>query len=517
MKKIALLLAICFIFTSFALCVSAVEDEDIGIHEGAEYVKGELIVWTTTFFDPAEFEGDGPFDFLGISITRLEVLISAENTGGDVECYFIKLADGIDTIEALEILQENEIVMEVGLNYIAYPDDGDGTVEDEDIGIHEGFKYLKGELTVWTDVIFDADEFKGEGPFDFFGVSIVEIHEVALPDAISGDSLPFAQTYHIELADGVDTIEALEILRENENIKKVRLSYIGPVDYQPEEPDVNKKDELEAIEGVPFVKGTLLVWSTQFFDSAEFKGEGPFDFLGVSIVKFRRIVEEPGELVKCYSIKVADGVDTLEAYKILEENEIVKEVAFDKVIYPVWEQRETRYASPFIGMSKAELAEHDLFVSDEFVLCLNEELDLAEFEDEGPNYLYGVCVEEITRAESENEDSFIYNVKLGEQHMWNCDALTVFECNDNVISVAEKGGHFIGRYGNGDIDQDGDIDASDYILVKRMCLTYDPTLKELGYADVNMDGKVHVDDYVLIKRHCLKTYDLFAVEEPIVD
>ncbi len=408
MKKIALLLMFCLVFTSLALFVSAIEDEDIGIYEGAEYVKGELLVWSTEFFDPAEFEGDGPFDFLGISITYLELLVSSEITGGDVECYYIKIADGIDTLEALEILGENENVSEVSLNYIAYPDD---------------------------------DENK--------------------------------------------------------------------------EPETDK-EELEAFEGRAFLKGELLVWSTEFFDPAEFEGEGPFDFLGISITDLVVLVSPDitGSDVECYYIKIADGVDTLEALEILSENENVTEVSLNHIEYPDIEWVNVYIDdSPFVGMNKVELAEHYLFVSDEFTLCLNEELDLAEFEGEGPNYLYGVCVETISRVESEDEDSFVYNIKLGKQYMWNCDALTVFECNDNVISV-----RYTSDYGNGDIDNDGDIDVSDYILVKRMCLrTYMPTYNELGYADVNMDSKVDVVDYILIKRHCLKTFDLFAVEEEIVD
>jgi len=58
-----------------------------------------------------------------------------------------------------------------------------------------------------------------------------------------------------------------------------------------------------------------------------------------------------------------------------------------------------------------------------------------------------------------------------------------------------------------DIDDDGDIDAADYVLVKRAVLkTYELSEKQKAVADVDKDDDVDATDYVLIKRIVLGTY-----------
>jgi len=59
----------------------------------------------------------------------------------------------------------------------------------------------------------------------------------------------------------------------------------------------------------------------------------------------------------------------------------------------------------------------------------------------------------------------------------------------------------------GDVDIDGDVDAADYVLVKRSVLkTYSLSAGQKMVADVDKDGDVDATDYVLIKRIVLGTY-----------
>jgi len=58
-----------------------------------------------------------------------------------------------------------------------------------------------------------------------------------------------------------------------------------------------------------------------------------------------------------------------------------------------------------------------------------------------------------------------------------------------------------------DIDTDGDVDASDYILIKRAVLnTYKLSEAQAKVADIDKDGDVDATDYVLVKRIVLGTY-----------
>jgi len=59
----------------------------------------------------------------------------------------------------------------------------------------------------------------------------------------------------------------------------------------------------------------------------------------------------------------------------------------------------------------------------------------------------------------------------------------------------------------GDVDDDGDVDAADYVLVKRAVLkTYELSEQQKIIADIDADGDVDATDYVLVKRIVLGTY-----------
>lgn len=61
----------------------------------------------------------------------------------------------------------------------------------------------------------------------------------------------------------------------------------------------------------------------------------------------------------------------------------------------------------------------------------------------------------------------------------------------------------------GDVDRNGQIDAFDYIRVKRSILkSLEFTDDETVISDINDDAVVNQFDYILIKRHVLKTYTI---------
>lgn len=61
----------------------------------------------------------------------------------------------------------------------------------------------------------------------------------------------------------------------------------------------------------------------------------------------------------------------------------------------------------------------------------------------------------------------------------------------------------------GDVNGDGVLNATDYVLAKRHCLkTFKLTEYQQKRGDINGDGVLNAMDYVLIKRMCLKTYKI---------
>ena len=65
------------------------------------------------------------------------------------------------------------------------------------------------------------------------------------------------------------------------------------------------------------------------------------------------------------------------------------------------------------------------------------------------------------------------------------------------------------KYKLGDIDGDGDIDANDYMMLKRHVLrTFKLSDEQKLRADINGDGNINATDYMLLKRAVLGTYKI---------
>lgn len=68
-------------------------------------------------------------------------------------------------------------------------------------------------------------------------------------------------------------------------------------------------------------------------------------------------------------------------------------------------------------------------------------------------------------------------------------------------------GEAMPTFSTGDLGGNGEIDATDYLLLKRFVLgTFGLTDAQKQAADVNHDGKINAMDYMLVKRHVLGTY-----------
>ncbi len=61
----------------------------------------------------------------------------------------------------------------------------------------------------------------------------------------------------------------------------------------------------------------------------------------------------------------------------------------------------------------------------------------------------------------------------------------------------------------GDLSGDGEINAGDYMMLKRNVLrTFKLSAEQEAVADVNKDGEVNATDYMMLKRHVLGTYKI---------
>ena len=263
---------------------------------------------------------------------------------------------------------------------------------------------------------------------------------------------------------------------------------------------VNATEEIESYMGIPYDKGKISILSTPMINPDDYVGEGPFDLFGISIIELNYAIG-PSEIFgekEMYSVTVAPGIDIFKACEILTEKEWILSAEPFYIINPPYDIGEESYYknnAKFAEMTEDERNNFRCFIPNEIKICLDFELDLTEFDVEGDKYLFGVPVGKINRIE--DEEDFVYEITYADGiYMTNDQCYRVFKYNENVIWT-----EFETLYGNGDIDQSGVIDSSDYLMVKRFAFnTLDMTYYTAGYADVNNDGNVDSADYVLLKR-----------------
>ena len=228
-KKLCLILAVCFIFCSFAFAVNA--EEEYEAYEGNVYIKGELVVWTNVYIEPVKCEDGESVDFFGISVTEIDALFTTEDGGADRWAelsnnrfpYGIKLVSGVDTREAAAALSENENVIEASLNWVIYPDWDWGTdtcktesspfigMSEEELKAH--WRFVPDEFTLCLDSEIDLTEFEGEDKHYLYGVLIDDISRVESEGSF---------VYNVKIgAQYIRNDDAFKVFEGNENVEWV--------------------------------------------------------------------------------------------------------------------------------------------------------------------------------------------------------------------------------------------------------------------------------------------------------
>lgn len=83
--------------------------------------------------------------------------------------------------------------------------------------------------------------------------------------------------------------------------------------------------------------------------------------------------------------------------------------------------------------------------------------------------------------------------------------------DNNLARMAFDTAHAIANFYGviGDIDGDGNITTTDYLMAKRIALgTYCPSPVQLKRCDINGDGKITAVDYIMLKRRILNESEL---------
>ncbi|MBE6682932.1 MAG: hypothetical protein E7595_02130 [Ruminococcaceae bacterium] len=149
-------------------------------------------------------------------------------------------------------------------------------------------------------------------------------------------------------------------------------------------------------------------------------------------------------------------------------------------------------------------------------------------------YGYGQLVAVIYDDEGHVVEKIDFNAAFYEYYLCADPTNCIYPLTDDLITIYKEMGKSNSWYGAdgwvggelddawmfacyysnadgslGDVNQDGEIDQYDYLLVKRHYFgTRYLTEAEASLADVNADGAVNQYDYILIKRHYFGTYTI---------
>lgn len=224
-RKLCFILTLCLCLGAFSLCANAYyHDQELEALEGSAFVKNELLVYTTVKQDMTVFEGEGTFDFFGISIVEIKDLYAGyeDVVNTDKGCYVITVASGTDTVEAYNTLSEAEGVENVLFNSIEYlgyegqhyPERSPyiGKTPEE---LEEDHAFAPDKITVYLNHELDLTEFAGDGKRYLYGVCVDTISQIdPEEDGIYG--------YHIKFgAQVMENADAIWVLMCNENVVSV--------------------------------------------------------------------------------------------------------------------------------------------------------------------------------------------------------------------------------------------------------------------------------------------------------
>lgn len=108
---------------------------------------------------------------------------------------------------------------------------------------------------------------------------------------------------------------------------------------------------------------------------------------------------------------------------------------------------------------------------------------------------HGVVIVDRTNYRTQLEQIYAKNGEPAAELVKGMTAYT-----DNILKAFVK---------RGDVNEDGEINAKDYMMAKRLVLgTLEPSATQQQNADADGNGKVDVKDYMMIKRHVLGTYTI---------
>lgn len=119
---------------------------------------------------------------------------------------------------------------------------------------------------------------------------------------------------------------------------------------------------------------------------------------------------------------------------------------------------------------------------------------------------------EVIREVAEEQDTYLADVRTA------CDA---YENRDDLLTdgthctplgyslYSNLMGEKLEEIYFGDINRDGEISPTDYILIKRHCIgSFKISDSYFMHGDINGNGEIEPTDYIKLKRHILGTYNI---------
>ncbi len=193
-----------------------------------------------------------------------------------------------------------------------------------------GVAYERWKLNIVASEFVDPEDYVGEGPFDFFGVSIIEFEK-------GRSSYSDREVYSITLSHELDTFDTAEYLQGLDGIIQAvpKLSTKGSDwtvydwSFEVDESPYKEYTEDERKRFELFIPDEFTVQFNHELDLSEFEGEGTHYLIGVAVSEISRIEDAEGFV---YRLKLGEQkMFNIGALAVFETNDDVLYVEFESL------------------------------------------------------------------------------------------------------------------------------------------------------------------------------------------
>ena len=514
-KKISILLVLCFIISSFSFSATAdilddlsVSTEDFGNLSSkniVEYVPNEIVLVANYLVDLSQYEGAGPFDFHGVTITDIEPLFfekTEEEIAERIErmgyffSYAITVSPTIEVKSAVEFLNNCDQIECAQPNYIFE--------YENSLTYNDTSNALLSSNVTYTQWAHNNLEMTSVWNMGFTGSNNVI---VAVLD--SGFESHVDLENNLEIYSGYDAHNNNFVVNDSDNTHGNMICGIIGADYD----DVGVNGICRSVSILPIQLGTGTAHYSSICTGAEWAADA-----GASIINLSQKLAYDTTALQliCSQNKILVVTSAGNNNLIMEHDPITVGKRHDDeywIVVGAIDSTNNRANETSWGSDWSSIY-CDLFAPGVDIASTSKN---NGYIDDGGGTSYAsphvaaACALIMSHATHltplQVKNYLLNNVTVLNSLTDLCVANGKLNIKAAVTAIYNENRKTYGNYTKGDVNNDGQINTSDHTIVRNIYYgSYSPTATQIRAADINDNGTVDITDYLLVQRYSNKTY-----------